>query len=93
MPTPVPADDPHAIGGVAYVDDTSSALLAHLEDMASGRRAELRAWLSSYVTAMIPLEYPEAPCGDAPQGMMLPLVVDGCAHIIINRDMPAFVGI
>lgn len=61
--------------------------------MALNHPAELRAWLSSHVTAMTPLEYPEAPCGDAPQGMLLSLDVDGRAHTIVNRDMPGFVGV
>lgn len=93
MPTPVQTDDPHAVKSIAYVDDTSSALLAHLESLALNRPAELRAWLSSHVTAMTPLEYPEAPCGDVPQGMMLSLAVDGRAHTLIQRDMPGFVGV
>ena len=93
MPATVQTGDPHAVGGVGYVDDTSSALLAHLEDMALNHPAELRAWLSSHVTAMTPLRYPEEPCGDAPEGMMLSLVADGRAHTLIQRDMPGFVGI
>ena len=93
MPATVPTDDPHAVGGVEYTDDRSSALLAHLEGLALNHPAELRAWLSSHVTAMTPLEYPEAPCGDAPQGMMLSLAVDGRAHTIVNRDMPGFMGV
>lgn len=81
MPTPVPTDD------------ASSALLAHLEGLALNHPTELRAWLSSHVTAMTPLAYPEAPCGDAPEGMMLSVVADGRAHTAISRDMPGFVGI